>query len=212
MPEDAERKGLGTPATRAGILEKLVSAGFLERKKSKKAVCLLPSKDAMSLITVLPEQLQSPLLTAEWESRLSKVECGELPPENFMDGICAMLKELVGTYQVIPGSEYLFSPPREVVGKCPRCGSEVAETQKGFFCQNKSCKFAIWKNNRWWAAKKKQPTKPIVTALLQDGRAPVTGLFSEKTGKAYNATVVMEDDGQYVNFKLVFDRQKGGRQ
>lgn len=211
MPEDAERKGLGTPATRAGILEKLVSAGFLERKKSKKIVQLMPSHDAVSLITVLPEQLQSPLLTAEWEYRLGEIECGELPPEDFMAGISAMLRELVGTYQVIKGTEYLFSPPREVVGRCPRCGGEVAEMQKGFFCQNEACRFAIWKNNKWWAAKKKQPTKVVVAALLKDGRARLTGCYSEKTGKTYDATVVLEDDGQYVSFRLEFDRQKGGK-
>ena len=211
MPEDAERKGLGTPATRAGILEKLVSAGFLERKKSKKTVQLMPSHDAVSLITVLPEQMQSPLLTAEWEYRLGEIERGELSPEDFMAGISAMLRELVGTYQVIKGTEYLFSPPREVVGRCPRCGGEVAEMQKGFFCQNEACRFAIWKNNKWWAAKKKQPTKVVVTALLKDGRARLTGCYSEKTGKTYDATVVLEDDEQYVSFKLEFDRQKGGK-
>ena len=211
MPEDAERKGLGTPATRAGILEKLVSAGFLERKKSKKIVQLMPSHDAVSLITVLPEQLQSPLLTAEWEYRLGEIERGELPPEDFMAGISAMLRELVGTYQVIKGTEHLFSPPREVVGRCPRCGGEVAEMQKGFFCQNEACRFAIWKNNKWWAAKKKQPTKVVVAALLKDGRARLTGCYSEKTGKTYDATVVLEDDGQYVSFRLEFDRQKGGK-
>ena len=211
MPEDAERKGLGTPATRAGILEKLVSAGFLERKKSKKTVQLMPSHDAVSLITVLPEQMQSPLLTAEWEYRLGEIERGELSPEDFMAGISAMLRDLVGTYQVIKGTEYLFSPPREVVGRCPRCGGEVAEMQKGFFCQNETCRFAIWKNNKWWAAKKKQPTKAVVAALLKDGRARLTGCYSEKTGKTYDATVVLEDDGQYVSFKLEFDRQKGGK-
>ena len=210
MPEDAERKGLGTPATRAGILEKLVSTGFLERNKSKKTVQLMPSHDAISLITVLPEQLQSPLLTAEWEYRLGEIERGELAPEDFMAEITAMLKELVGTYQVIKGSEYLFAPPREVVGKCPRCGGEIVEMQKGFFCQDQSCKFAIWKNSNWWAAKRKQPTKAIVAALLKDGRAHVTWLYSEKSGKTYDATVVLEDTGQYVNFKLDFDRQKGG--
>ena len=210
MPEDAERKGLGTPATRAGILEKLVSTGFLERKKSKKQVQLLPSHDAVSLITVLPEQLQSPLLTAEWEYRLGEIERGELAPEDFMDGISTMLQELVRTYQVIKGTEYLFTPPREVVGKCPRCGGEVAEMQKGFFCQTESCKFAIWKSNKWWELKRKQPTKAIVTALLKDGCAHVTGLYSEKTGKTYDATVMLENDGKYANFKLAFDRQKGG--
>ena len=210
MPEDTERKGLGTPATRAGILEKLVSTGFLERKKSNKIVQLLPSHDAVSLITVLPEQLQSPLLTAEWEYRLGEIERGELAPEDFMAGISAMLQELMRTYQVIKGTEYLFTPPRVVVGKCPRCGGEVAEMQKGFFCQTESCKFAIWKNNKWWELKRKQPTKAIVTALLKDGCAHVTGLYSEKTGKTYDATVMLEDDGKYANFKLAFDRQKGG--
>ena len=210
MPEDAECQGLGTPATRAGILEKLVSTGFLERRKSKKTVQLMPSKDAVSLITVLPEQLQSPLLTAEWEHRLSEIERGELAPEDFMAGISAMLRELVGTYQVIKGTEYLFSPPREVVGKCPRCGGDVAELQKGFFCQNEGCKFAIWKNNKWWEMKRKHPTKAIVTVLLKDSCTHVTGLYSEKTGKTYDATVVLEDDGRYVGFKLEFDRWKGG--
>lgn len=211
MPEDAERKGLGTPATRAGILEKLVSAGFLERKKSKKVMQLLPSHDAVSLITVLPEQLQSPLLTAEWEYRLGEIERGELSPEEFLDGICAMLKELVGTYQAIKGTETLFSPARETVGKCPRCGGDVIESQKGFFCQSETCKFAIWKNNKWWAAKRKQPTKAIVAALLKDGRTRLTGCYSEKTGKTYDATVVLEDDGQYANFKLEFEQRKGGK-
>ena len=211
MPEDAERKGLGTPATRAGILEKLVSTGFLERKKSKKTVQLMPSHDAVSLITVLPEQLQSPLLTAEWEYRLGEIERGQLAPEDFMAGISAMLQELVRTYRMIKGTEYLFTPSREVVGKCPRCGGDVAELQKGFFCQNEGCKFAIWKNNKWWAAKKKQPTKAVVTALLKDGCARITGCYSEKTGKTYDATVVLEDDGQYANFKLEFDQQKGGK-
>lgn len=128
-----------------------------------------------------------------------------------MDGISTMLKELVATYQVIKGTEYLFTPPREVVGKCPRCGGDVAELQKGFFCQSETCRFAIWKNSKWWSAKKKQPTKAIVTALLKDGRAQLTGCYSEKTGKTYDATVVLEDDGQYANFKLEFGQQKGGK-
>ena len=211
MPEDAERKGLGTPATRASILEKLVSTGFVERKKNKKSVQLIPSHDAVSLITVLPEQLQSPLLTADWEYRLGEIERGELTGAEFMSEISTMLRELVETYQVIKGTEYLFTPPREVVGKCPRCGGEIAEMQKGFFCQSESCKFAIWKNNKWWAVKRKAPNKQIVTALLKDGRASVKGLYSEKTGKIYDATVVLEDDGTYASFKLEFDQKKGGR-
>ena len=173
MPEDAERKGLGTPRhPRRDFREIGLHRLFWNAKRARKPCSFLPSHDAISLITVLPEQLQSPLLTAEWEYRLGEIERGELAPEDFMAEITAMLKELVGTYQVIKGSEYLFAPPREVVGRCPRCGGEIAEMQKGFFCQDKSCKFAIWKNNNWWAAKRKQPTKAIVAALLKDGRAP----------------------------------------
>ncbi len=126
-----------------------------------------------------------------------------------MAGISAMLKDLVGTYQVIKGTEYLFTPPREVVGKCPRCGGEVAELQKGFFCQNDSCKFAIWKNNKWWAAKKTADQGCGVCAA-ERWLCPCDGAVSEKTGKTYDATVVLEDDGQYANFKLEFDQQKGG--
>ena len=210
MPDTAERKGLGTPATRAGILEKLASTGFLERKKSKKTVQLMPSRDARSLITVLPEQLQSPLLTAEWEYRLGEIERGELSPEEFLSGIYAMLRELAATYQVVKGTEYLFSPPREAVGRCPRCGGDVTESKKGFFCQSETCRFAIWKDSKWWSAKKKQPTKAIVAALLKDGRARLTGCYSEKTGKTYDADVLLEDTGEYVNFKLDFGQRKGG--
>lgn len=214
MPDTAERKGLGTPATRAGILEKLASTGFLERKKSKKTVQLMPSRDARSLITVLPEQLQSPLLTAEWEYRLGEIERGELSPEEFLSGIYAMLRELAATYQVVKGTEYLFSPPREAVGRCPRCGGEVTESQKGFFCQSGTCRFAIWKDSKWWSAKKKQPTKAVVAALLKDGRARLTGCYSEKTGKTYDADVLLEDTGEYVNFKLDFggkEKSNGGK-
>ena len=211
MPEDAERKGLGTPATRAGILEKLVSAGFVERKKSKKTVQLLPTQPAVSLITVLPEQLQSPLLTAEWEYKLKEIERGQLEPGAFMDGIAAMLRELISTYQVIQGAEVLFPSDREVIGKCPRCGGSVTESKQGFFCENQQCRFALWKNSKFFSAKKKQLTKSVAAELLKKGRVSLKGCYSEKTGKTYDAAVVLEDDGQRVNFKLEFDRQKGGK-
>ena len=208
MPEDAERKGIGTPATRAGILEKLVSAGFLERRKSKKAVHLIPSRDALSITTVLPEQLQSPLLTAEWEYRLKEVEHGELSPEDFMAGICGMVEELVKTYQVIPGTQSLFTPEQEIIGTCPRCCGNVAVMSKGFFCQSRDCQFGIWKNNKWWAAKRRQPTKAIVSDLLRCGRGTIQGCYSERTGRVYDAEVVMEDDGSFTRFKLVFGKDK----
>ena len=211
MPEDAERKGLGTPATRAGILEKLVSAGFVERKKSKKTVQLMPTQAAVSLITVLPEQLQSPLLTAEWEYRLKEIERGELTPDAFLDGISDMLRELVSTYEMIEGAEILFPSDREVIGKCPRCGGAVTERKKGFFCENPKCRFALWKDNKFFSAKKKQLTKAVAAELLSKGKVPLKGCYSEKTGKTYDAVAVLEDDGQRANFKLEFDRQKGSK-
>lgn len=204
MPEDAERKGLGTPATRAAILEKLVSTGFVERKKAKKAVSLIPSHAGVSLITVLPEQLQSPTLTAEWEHQLKQIERGELSPDSFLVNITDMMSELVKAYQAIRGAEVLFPSGREVVGKCPRCGGDVTESKKGFFCERNDCHFGLWRDNRFFSAKKVTVNKKVAAALLKDGRIRLTGLYSEKTGKTYDATVVMEDTGQCVNFKLDF--------
>lgn len=204
MPEDAERKGIGTPATRASIIEKLVSSGFVERKKSKKIASLLPTATGTALITVLPEQLQSPQLTAEWEHRLKEIEGGQLAPDSFMDGIAAMLSELIQTYRPIPGAEVLFPTGRDAVGKCPRCGADVSETPKGFFCENRSCTFALWKNSKFFSAKKKTLTKALAAELLKSGHAPLKGCWSEKTGKTYDAVVVLEDDGQRVGYKLVF--------
>ena len=213
MPNDAERKGLGTPATRAAILEKLVTTGFVERKKAKKTVNLIPSQVGVSLVTVLPEQLQSPLLTAEWENRLKQVEHGELESDAFMDGIAGMLQELVKTYTPVKGADVLFPSGRETVGKCPRCGGSVTESRKGFFCENDSCRFGLWKDNQFFAAKKKTLTKTVAAALLKDGRAKLTDCYSEKTGKTYDATVILEDTGERVNFKLEFDlgkKKRGG--
>ena len=209
-PEDAERRGLGTPATRAAILEKLVSTGFVERKKAKKTVNLLPTQIGVSLVTVLPEQLQSPQLTAEWEHRLKEIEGGALDPGDFLDGIAAMLRELVQTYEAVEGAEVLFPSDRERVGTCPRCGGAVTENKKGFFCENRECRFALWKDSRFFAAKKKTLTKTVAAALLKDGRVRLTGCTSEKTGKTYDATVVLDDDGgKYVNFRLEFDAGGG---
>ena len=206
VPDDAERKGLGTPATRAAILEKLVTTGFVERKKAKKTVSLIPSQVGVSIVTVLPEQLQSPLLTAEWENRLKQVERGKLEPDAFMDGIAGMLRELVKTYAPVKGAEALFPSGREIVGKCPRCGSDVTESKKGFFCENNDCRFGLWKDNKFFAVKKKTLTKTIAAALLKDGRARLTGCYSEKTGKTYDATAILEDTGERINFRLEFDR------
>lgn len=204
MPEDAERKGLGTPATRAAILEKLVSTGFVERQKNKKTVNLIPATQRLSLITDLPEQLQSPLLTAEWENKLKQIEHGKLSPEAFMRDISDMVAELVKTYEVIRGAEVLFPSGRSVVGKCPRCGSDVTESKKGYFCENNDCRFGLWRDNKFLTAKRVTLSKKMVTSLLKDGRTFASGIYSEKTGKSYDAYIMLEDDGSRTSYKLDF--------
>lgn len=211
MPEDAERKGLGTPATRAGILEKLIKTELAERKGDKKTKYLIPTQKGVSLITVLPEAIQSPQLTAEWEERLKLVERGELSPDEFMQGISEMTESLTKTYEVIEGADILFPSDREVIGVCPRCGGHVTENKKGFTCDNRTCGFALWKENKFFTAKKKALTKEVATELLKNGRVKLTGCYSEKTGKTYDATIILDDTGgKYVNFKLEFASPKGG--
>ena len=205
MPEDAERKGLGTPATRAGVIEKLVKSGFIERKKKQ----LHPTAKGMNLIKVLPDMVKSAKLTAEWEHRLGEIERGALTDSVFMADISGMTRDLVRDHSE-PIEEYkaLFAtavPEGKSIGVCPRCTSAVTESQKGFFCSNRACAFALWKDNRFFTAKKRTITKPIAAALLKEGRVLLSGLYSAKTGKNYDATVVMDDTGdKYVNFKLNF--------
>lgn len=208
-PSDAERKGLGTPATRAGIIEKLVKTGQIERKKGKKGYVLLPTQKGVSLITVLPEELQSPLLTAEWEQKLKQIERGELEPTLFLQEITEMVRGLVQSSHSVPESSVLFAEETKSIGVCPRCGSAVVERPKGFLCSNRDCRFALWRQNPFFAAKKKELTAAIASALLKEGRAFVKGLYSPKTGKTYDAAIVLDDSGgQYVNFKLEFPQKR----
>lgn len=213
MPEDTERKGLGTPATRAATLEKLVSAGFVQRKKKQ----LIPTEKGTNLITVLPDNIKSPMLTAEWESMLKQVEHGDVLAEVFMEGIADMSRALVKAHTA-PEERFagLFlntkENQREAVGTCPRCGGAVYEGKKGFFCESRDCTFALWKDNKFFSSKKKTITKSVAAALLKEGRVSMSGLYSEKTGRTYDAIVVLDDTGdKYVNFKLEFATKKGGR-
>ena len=212
--DDAERKGIGTPATRAGILEKLIKTGLAERKGEKKTKHFIPTQKGISLITVLPETIKSVQLTAEWEEQLKQIEHGTLSPQTFLDGISHMTKDLVSTYEVIKGADTLFpsNRKRESIGKCPRCKGSVVENKKGFCCENRDCSFALWKESKFFTAKKKTLTKAIVTELLKKGKASLTGCYSEKTGKTYDAIIILDDtDGQYVNFKMEFSKKKGGK-
>lgn len=196
MPEDAERKGIGTPATRAGILEKLVAEQLIMRKGTGKTKHLVPTPKGIALIAALPEQLQSPLLTAEWEQRLKEIEHGKSSADQFIKEICEMLKSLIESAERIPNANDIFPSGKENLGKCPNCGAAVSETPQGFFCENRACKFGIWKNNRFLCDAGKPPTKAMVKDLLADGQIELKGLKS-KNGKSYNAMLIIDcaDDG-----------------
>ena len=210
IPEDAERMGLGTPATRAATIEKLVSAGFVERKGKS----LISTKDGINLIAVLPEELTSPMLTADWEQQLSEIAAGNLDPELFMSWISSMASRLVKTYSCInEDGQKLFAPEKEVVGACPRCGKAVYEGKKNFACSDRSCTFVLWKNDSFWLSRKKELTKKMAADLLAKGRTNVKGMWSEKKGGTYDATVIMEDTGgKYINFKMEFAPRKNRKQ
>lgn len=208
IPDEAERKGLGTPATRAAIIEKLVAAGFVERKGKN----LIPTKAGINLVTVLPKPLTSPMLTAEWEQKLTEIARGGADPDTFMDGICTMVQEIVSTYSCISeDGKKLFAPEKEVIGTCPRCGQPVYEGKKNFACSDRSCGFVLWKNDRFWTSRKKELTKKMATDLLKKGRTNVKGMWSEKKQATYDAAVILDDTGgKYINFKLEFPKRKVG--
>ena len=208
MPKDAERRGLGTPATRAAILEKLIHDGFLTRKKAQKAAFLVPTEIGKNLIAVLPEELQSPVLTAEWEHRLGEIERGERAPEDFLDGIRSMLRDLIGTYTPVPGAETLFPSGGERLGTCPRCGGAVKESVKGYFCENRECTFGFWKENRLFDGIGKRMDSATAAALLNTGRAELKGCCSRKTGNRFDCTLVLCDNGKKTDFRLEFHNNK----
>ena len=208
IPDEAERKGLGTPATRAAIIEKLVAAGFVERKGKN----LIPTKAGINLVTVLPEPLTSPMLTAEWEQKLTEIARGGADPDTFMDGIYTMVQEIVSTYSCISeDGKKLFAPEKEVIGTCPRCGQPVYEGKKNFACSDRSCGFVLWKNDRFWTSRKKELTKKMAADLLKKGRTNVKGMWSEKKQDTYDAAVILDDTGgKYINFELEFPKRKAG--
>ena len=206
-PEDAERKGLGTPATRAGTLEKLVDVRFVVRKGEQKAKSLYPTEKAAALIAVLPENLRSPMMTAQWEQRLKRIEHGQEEAAVFMDDIARMVTELVQSAQPVPDAQKLFPSDRPSVGTCPCCGAAVTETAKGFFCESRICRFGIWKDNRFFAQIGQSVNKGVVEALIRDGAAKLKGLRSKKTGRKYDATLKMTCGEQGVpRFQLEFEK------
>lgn len=208
IPDEAERKGLGTPATRAGIIEKLVRIGFIERRGDKKTKYLVPTHKGEALITIVPEAIQSASLTADWEQRLLEIEKDTYSGSQFMEEIDELVSNLIDTYEVIPDAEVLMHPVYMPIGNCPRCGKAVEEKSKGFFCSDKECKFVLWKENRLFDSLSKKMTRQIAEQLLKNGRAKLKKCRSVKTGKTYDCTVVLSvnDVGQ-AQFNLEFGNQ-----
>ena len=203
---DAERRGLGTPATRAAVIEKLVKGGFVERKGKQ----LIPTKDGINLVCVLPEALTSPKLTAEWENNLTQIAKGKADPDAFMGGIEEMAKGLVKSYPFLSDEKKdLFKPERAELGKCPRCGSPVYEGKKNYYCSSRECAFTMWKNDRFFEERKVTFSTKIAAALLKDGKAAVKKLYSPKTGKTYAGTVLLADTGgKYVNYRVELPKKR----
>ena len=202
--DDTEKKGLGTPATRAGIIEKLVKSGFAERKGKS----LIPTKDGCNLVCVLPEQITSPAMTAEWENTLMEIERGNADADAFLSGIVQMTGDLVKAYPFLSDAEaQRFGTGKEEIGKCPRCDSPVYVGKGNFYCSNKECSFCLWEDNKFFSSKKKKLTKKIAKELLDKGWCRVTGLYTPKKPQLYDAVIRLDDSGgKYVSFKMEFDR------
>ena len=203
MPEGVERQGIGTPATRAATIEKLVQKGFLERKGSKKTKVLLPTDKGKALITVMPEAIQSPEMTADWETKLLRIERGEMEPSEFMTEINTMITELVKNTEMRKGVGALMK--NKIIGVCPNCGKPVVEREKGWFCENRECRFVLWKDNAFFKRLGKRLDSHVADKLLRDGRVRLKDCRSAK-GKTYNATVLLscEADGR-SRFSLEFE-------
>ena len=203
--EDAERKGLGTPATRASIIEKIIKAGFVIRKGKQ----LIPTKDGINLISVLPKTLTSPLLTAEWENELSRIAKGEADADSFMEKIEAMTKDLIENADAEKAKAELFKEEKTVIGLCPRCKNPVYEGKKNYYCSNRDCRFSMWKNDRFFEDRKITFTPKLARELLKDKTAKVKNIYSPKTGKTYDGNVVLSDTGEkYVNYRIEIPKKK----
>jgi len=203
MPEGGERRGIGTPSTRAATIEKLVQKGFLERKGNKKTKVLLPTDKGKALITVMPEEIQSPEMTADWETKLLQIERSEMEPETFMTEIKEMISSLVTTTEAAKGANALMK--NKIIGVCPNCGKSVVEREKGWFCENRECRFVLWKDNAFFKRLGKRLDAHVADKLLRDGRVRLKDCKSAK-GKTYNATVLLscEADGR-SKFSLEFE-------
>ncbi|MCM1192888.1 MAG: DNA topoisomerase 3 [Acetatifactor muris] len=199
-----EKKGLGTPATRAGIIEKLVSSGYAERKGRQ----ILPTGEGTELIAVMPEYLKSAGMTAEWENDLLRIERGELSAGDFMQGITELVEKTLEGCREIPEDELRRFHKKKSTGECPVCGAEVYEGKKNFYCGNKDCRFSLWKENRYLSGMKKKIDKKTARELLKTGRSRAKDLYSAKKDGTFEADIVMKIENERVDFHLEFPPKK----
>lgn len=203
--EDTEKKGLGTPATRASILEKLVSSGYAKRNGKQ----ILPTADGKELIAVLPDYLKSASMTAEWENKLLLMEKGQMDSREFLREITDLIDTMIAGCSAISGEEQGRFHQRESVGICPVCGNPVYEGKKNFYCSNRQCAFSLWKENRYLSGMKKLVDKKMAAELLEKGRTHVKDLYSQKTGRTFAADLLMTAEDGRANFSLEFPKKKG---
>lgn len=203
--EKTEKKGLGTPATRASTIEKLVASGYAQRKGKQ----IIPTAEGRELIRVMPENLKSAGLTAEWENRLLLMERGELNGEQFMEGIVTMLEEILNGCRKIPEEERnRFQTAKELIGKCPVCGSDIFEGKRNFYCSNRQCDFALWKDNRFLEGMEKKLDKKMAKELLDKACTHVKGLYSKKKDTRFDADLLMTLENGKPRFHLEFPKRK----
>ncbi len=203
--EGTEKKGLGTPATRASILEKLVSSGYAKRSGRQ----ILPTADGKELIAVLPDYLKSAAMTAEWENKLLLMEKGQIDSRKFLQEITDLIDTMLEGCCAISGEEQNRFRQRESIGDCPVCGNPVYEGKKNFYCSSRECSFSLWKENRYLSSMKKLVDKGMAVDLLEKGRTHVKDLYSQKTGRTFAADLLMDVEDGCANFSLEFPKKKG---
>ena len=202
---ETEKKGLGTPATRASIIEKLVSSGYAQRKGKQ----ILPSTEGKELVKVMPEYLKSAVMTAEWENQLLMMEKGQITDTQFMGEITSLVRKILEVCREIPEEERRrFQTAREVIGKCPVCGCDVFEGKQNFYCSNRQCDFAIWKENRFLGSMEKNLDKKMARELLDKACTHVKGLYSKKKDMKFDADLLLTLEDGKPRFHLEFPKKK----
>lgn len=202
---ETEKKGLGTPATRASIIEKLVASGYAQRKGKQ----ILPSAEGEELVKVMPEYLKSAAMTAEWENQLLMMEKGQITDAQFMGEITSLVGKILEVCRDIPEEERKrFQTEKEVIGKCPVCGSDIFEGKQNFYCSNRQCDFALWKENRFLGSMEKNLDKKMAKELLAKACTHVKGLYSRKKDMKFDADLLLTLEDGKPRFHLEFPKKK----